>query len=1614
MHHSQRTKAAMIERDTQPAEAAAAAARAANDTSAAGNGSELAGEGKPFGTKVTLHCDTANGWDEGVGETKGQDVLSCLDGEWEKPALFCWKQCVSEPPAVVRDTEGAYRVKKMPEGVSAPYRHGVTMTLECGEGHTPQDPEMPPSDTTVCVNGNWTEPRLVCKKTCGPWKWPASIKPDHYRVVKPALDDLLAPNSTFRHGFAVSIKCARQFERVTGGQDVATVVCDDGVWTVGAIPQCAGQSLHVLSSRLSVAKHVQDGGLKHGATVTISCDHDRGYDVVGGTEGEILFCNDGNWTNQTLVCGKDCPAFPYPEPHNAFLIASVNGTTKEDLLESGDPDNPNPPKFRHASEAVMACNIDAEFKPVGYHGNTSGTRHLEDEDEPEESYEETVVCSYGNWSRVDLQCFLDCGPFPYDAFNTSRYIVEDPDGTESTIHGAYRQIKCVQGMTSLPANPGFARASCFNGSWTPVDFRCRKDCPPYQVRSEAYALIVSGEDKESFPHETQVRVQCNWTFGYGNATGEGISISTCIDGEWSTLEPMLDCRHKCHSYLEELGDEADSLRYKILTEGDLIDPDGSVELLGRYPMHTSAVILGCEKGYSPMFELPEDPRSTVDCSLINPGKFKRTHFGGSTSEKAGAGGQGGGGGGGGAASTTAVVEVGSAQPADKDTQPVDVDYAGESKKLANEMGSRKCEVIRCFDGHWTEKILQCRALCPPFFDHHPPQDGEIITGLYKSQYAKEGDSITIGCDRYPRLEDHSPTKWKWCYIPDSATSIAKQEGGALQEAAAKQHETQTLHCVEGHWEQLQFQCIAKCRPYPLLGDPDKTPYLVSVNIPPNKKKRELKAKGGAPPGKPTLIYDSEVDPDRPADEEGTEDPEWAANHPDRDFDIVECINGTWSPREIRCKEKCHGYDFHNLSAFHNGEAYIVEPAINRSHLYDDEYVVRVSCNAAEHDEPFPVETSMGNGSYIESRCLNGNWTALTSWCTKECPAYVKPDRIEVIDSPSDRVTPPEGAVAAGGDQSSVHYHHLSNVELRCEMGYLNATGDDPELVTCVDGEWSMRTLKCMLPCDYFRDSPYVDRTSLEEGRLVIEPDDRDECPHRAKVLFNPDADPKERQACVDSFAHDAKRFISCNGTAGFSPVTETTMAESECVDGNWTYFQIECKGNCPKVVDSVLPEPKSAYLVQGLEATHGAGPSSRVRATTRRRPASLSRRSTARTASGGNPHSDAKACVDYITFLEDHDPVVVTTDRYKSVPDGAPADWSPQPQQLIRCLDGSWEERTLECFKTCPELTPDPQEDISESFGPAYRLEYLGTHLVEGKDPPMVYDNANRTIRCCENNASISASDPDAGKCIWDWSVKIAGPESGGESDIVFCVDGQWTSQRLVCNPKCVGVESERSLLNVGSTYRWTNGSVLLNAAGEEAYKTPESGKGAVAPLLPYGAVVTVACNANFFPALPQGALPEGQDNPPHDLTCRAGSFDALPYACSSVCPDPALADLSNLTVSVSPDKPSPDPKQFPRDVTVASLKAKEPGLDRHASVLYVFRLCWYDPSRREDLFNKQSPESIGELTAAETVGVEGEGGKTPAGWYEDEHGLYKVKRHRMVCWMGQWSDSGEKLLECL
>ncbi|XP_053354257.1 CUB and sushi domain-containing protein 3 isoform X1 [Clarias gariepinus] len=247
------------------------------------------------------------------------------------------------------------------------FPNGSDVTLECAIGYEVANG----SDTITCLNGKWSDQKLICKKKdCGLPSTTPNLKFDTHEgtlfgaYIKPICDrGYYLQGSSYRQCLATgwtgrskcllvtcgkipeiphSIIVSKPEKEILEFNDVIEYSCEDAFTLEGnrsvvcqqnrkysSLPQCKNKCSE---PKLEGNVVFTDSGLlqndfPHGSKVTLECA--TGYEVANGSD--TITCLNGEWSMQELIC-KMVPCGKLPEIPHSIIVSQP----EKEILEFKD------------------------------------------------------------------------------------------------------------------------------------------------------------------------------------------------------------------------------------------------------------------------------------------------------------------------------------------------------------------------------------------------------------------------------------------------------------------------------------------------------------------------------------------------------------------------------------------------------------------------------------------------------------------------------------------------------------------------------------------------------------------------------------------------------------------------------------------------------------------------------------------------------------------------------------------------------------------------------------------------------------------------------------------------------------------------------------------------------------------------------------------------------------------------------------------------------------------------------------------------------------------------------------------------------------------------------
>eukprot|EP00388_Colpodella_angusta_P021458 GDKJ01054431.1.p1 GENE.GDKJ01054431.1~~GDKJ01054431.1.p1 ORF type:complete len:2609 (-),score=374.73 GDKJ01054431.1:53-7357(-) len=1389
-------------------------------------------------------------------------------------------------------SQGVMRVNKMDTKSSFEEQGGVTERLYCSDGF-------------------WTSSQLRCQSSCPPF--PAADffgegllgKKSHpfYRLSNVEGISSLEEEGNKQHGAVVIVSCTDRSD-AQGSDREQIFVCLNGRWSTRTI-QCEGscpaldlsvygEGLILLSNLQNL--HTSEGGsvregrshgtaeedsisnrVYNGASFKIGCDESNGFIRLRGPEIEEVRCSKGVWTVPTIVCVKECPPLVWPVPSNRFVfVDSFYETRKRQNLFIEHPDAFNTAKnetlpsssFKtdltaftslHGAWAEFRCNWEAGYFPELPPQSSSGANKRNfGVDLASPGVSGRTTCQNGKWTLFDLRCVKSCSPFispnanfampisskPFsrnEKFSKSDYSIINTE----LLHGSYYTLTCKPSSSPFPSSPSYAITQCIDGQWSSYNLSCLKPCPPWPATYfDTLAQQKNGSSSastsklpsippgfntpeggagrfKSTEHGGVVFLSCQ--SGWSNVLAGTLYAdrnrpvsSKCVDGVWS--DAPIDCRMDCLS-IDKAFINDETSRTVVQTKNsatNLIEEIKKKILLGKKRLTFSDALPNLIT-FPPLKDFglvahSQSPDPSQQLSLLDPPSAEdwKSYY------------------------DSSVAAWSNKQWSHGDIISV-VCVNNTSPLFPEELDN----VVKCIDGKWTSNVLKCARNCPAL-----PEAPEGYVILPMNGNAFHGDTRRVECvsDSFNLSTASVNAPWPYGY-----SDIGEKMW-------------QSIVCQDGTWSSITLMCMRKC-PIFLTGDAyvsEPNDNLLLTNSSLILSRDEIEFVHGAT----RLVSCAQ--------------PFYSDVITNLTEGIASCINGQWSDPIITCSKRCRAEDFPAID-----DLQMIYPTLRAGQLFDSTSSVQVTCapgSSSVANYPMEEAISLKGQSVSQVTCVDGKWTPLLSRCMKNCDPYVRynPETEKIIrpknegkmyydmtyDPMTDSYTHGASIIVSCinedyYDQSDINFVPIMDNNITNLIGRQVFQRRRTENLTCINGEWSLQTLKCRKSCPPFT---LPESDPIDPFRYFITVPGFDSSIQRALLEISV---PETRY-------HGALRNIGCSsrrieGLPGpFSPPVgaSSTQQTVECLDGIWSSVHLKCERDCTS--PHSIFEDYQRYSITPLNLQSGT--------------------------------------VAKVTCIKGFTPSI------SSLPSGVEFD-------EITCHDGKWSAPTIRCEKLCmpysqyleqfdpsvlsgcpwrdsqEENEVDPSHAFFKDLGvvpvPQCKKRYIITGQTQGTIP------GSRIFLTCRPGYSSARAD----------GMPITTPLA--DRDTIECVDGEWTARSLTCLQACditpsfrlenwiTQSVSEQHLTELGEAYQ-------VSFERAQQIHTHDNMK----PLYRHNSIVAVKCSPGYVssqhmtsPSIqplqptPFGASPEQAAS--QSIVCIDGRWTDQTLSCIPMCSDPKI-DLSH------------------------------------------------------------------------------------------------------------------------
>eukprot|EP00388_Colpodella_angusta_P016590 GDKJ01041082.1.p1 GENE.GDKJ01041082.1~~GDKJ01041082.1.p1 ORF type:complete len:3117 (+),score=784.93 GDKJ01041082.1:135-9353(+) len=1002
-----------------------------------------------------LNVTCAAGYSAVAGPEDGQDILKCLDGQWQQQTLVCKKDCPEWSPATEELMSNRYIVispDNTPDypAVTEPIHHGVQRVLKCNSEEHNESITAATEARISCLDGKWSTPVLLCRKTCpalNPAPFAAGFLFSHfppwgYCVWDNVLQKCIDVNPDWRptHDTKVYLNCAPGFSPVSGVTPTQ-VSCNDGIYStiwLTCAPDCDASKLQVPVGMKIIKSIVGQ------VNVTDSDFLVSKYPDVQAPAHRLP-----NPDQEARYIG-DKSAYQYPEVpyyNNTFNAQRLNQQEITALIQLG---------YKRVGDEFHASSSDevraSRFSSGPYHHKGSRIRVVDGRFSSADLSDTSIVKING------MDNFDDSFDSAYSGNDTSVYsasilqamaargeiqlakvdLSQVPVTPNSVVY-----FGCEDWAAPAPGTEIGNSASCFWGSWTLRTLQCRGKCSgdaPRQMlsqyeKSNAYELQST---PESFLPGGKITIRCKdnvadpWPRRYGGGREES---ATCMDGQFSALS--MSCMKRCDPHPLQ-----NSERYTV-------DAETTYGSEGVY-QHGSVMRIGCQEGYS--------------SSL-----------------------------------------------------------------------SRNNETSTCIDGTWSTIAMQCYKNCPvlPNPGHQywvgPMTDRlRLGWGGDNSQFYKHGENLWVRC-----AAGHTPG------LGQTASNV-------------------TVTCNDGVFSNIDIVCYESCPPpSTLFFDNYKYKFAIKSEMLQNN----------------VTVHNSQV--------EISCDTQKQYYHTGKTLNFKEsliCKDGSWGDPTIKCRKKCPVFGTSAGSAGISAVNGYTIKAIRPSPQWTPGRVEK------QYD-PSSVSTDQVFHLHGSFRILKCN-TATHSVSRRNNEGTVMPWEGDLLPSfktgtMSVTVHSNEYTQTGGLGESVVSTANVATTE-----GSTTAAGtevvlrDGEDVMVCDDGEWRGRNLVCVRKCPEYVHPLNTNSAAAKRYKVY-------KLVEEQYAGFNDDVEAEmsldlteipQISATASLFVKQgSRRIVTC--APGFLPQSYRNVhyrengvpaVVTECKDGMWTQTALTCMRQCTEPFQNVL------------------------------------------------------------------------------------------------------------------------------------------------------------------------------------------------------------------------------------------------------------------------------------------------------------------------------------------------------------------------------------------------------------------------------------------------------------
>ncbi|CEL96607.1 unnamed protein product [Vitrella brassicaformis CCMP3155] len=585
--------------------------------------------------------------------------------------------------------------------------------------------------------------------------------------------------------------------------------------------------------------------------------------------------------------------------------------------------------------------------------------------------------------------------------------------------------------------------------------------------------------------------------------------------------------------------------------------------------------------------------------------------------------------------------------------------------------------------------------------------------------------------------------------------------------------------------------------------------------------------------------------------------------------------GKWADATLDCRQDCV-VPFDKSPRYEPSLAVLTNPPNDTKHGT----VLDVGCKGGtDLEESLPASLARD-----KTKCLDGEWTPVGLRCHAMCPEY--PDLgVSVY-----KVTPARGS-------GSLKYGATRTIE--CEPPYVPMAGPMRDVVYCLNGNWTRRTIHCAKGCDTWIP---VSHTVIVRTSATTESAVDGSKKHQLNQVTGP-------HHWIDVGCDPQTSSPSCRKAA--RPGCVEDPQRIFCIEEKWTPpLRLQCIENCPGYDE--FPLNKDPTVAQRYEI-----------------------------AFGGNRHGD----VTVVRCREGYDSVIggmgmgLEEDRvrcwyshyehvtiqclqrcgpYTRLPDGfivrgdgtrhgdtrtlqCDADKGFLPlidtsqhegqggteihnTETVTCIDGYWSPRTLQCRHSCSNKFPSQL-----CLQPAGSLKCEGLYVIAlnhtntGRPPtemPQTFHPGSTILFSCDRSRAFS---PDGEDPLTPDSERI-------EPHVLRCLgdadpQNAWTAFHLTCRRAC----PTSAFIRLGARFqqRWAAEWVDTRYEGKSwrySQLVEAQANHELPPYLAHNSRVSITCAEGYTSRDAAQRVGEGVEGS-EEITCYDGRLEPTPTLdCARAC----------------------------------------------------------------------------------------------------------------------------------